>query len=356
MKNVIVNLLIVAGIILTMNSCSDTPSNETTTYSNGLLIANQGSFTANNASISFYDYDKDKVVNNIFKEVNGRNIGDVVQSITISGAEAYVIVNNSNKIEKVKKSSMEEITTIDIDGPRYMLVNGGVAYISSWTVNGVVVMDISTNQMLDTIVTGGNGPEKMIIAGNYLYVANKGGFSVDSTVGVINLTSRQLEKTLQVGHQPSDMVKTSDGNIWLLCAGQTIWDAAWTNILGHKPCKLHMIDASAQRVAKTGTLFEEQHPEHLEIDNDGATMYLGGGFSFEGVWEITVDGSTIAGTEITDDIAYTINYDSATDKLFVTVASFTSNSTLKRYETDGTLLGTYEIGIGGGELQLRSRF
>ena len=58
----------------------------------------------------------------MFFQTNGTPLGDVVQSITQFNNNAYVVVNNSNKIEVIDITNFSSIATITgFTSPRYFL-------------------------------------------------------------------------------------------------------------------------------------------------------------------------------------------------------------------------------------------
>lgn len=316
-------------------------------YENGAYIVNEGSYGSNNGSISFYSYNADAVENNIFNTVNGREIGDVVQSIGINGDLAYIVVNGSNKVEVVNKNTFEEIETIsDVSSPRYIEFSGDKAYLSTWGDNSVKVINLSDNS-IETSITVGSGPEKMLVVDNMLYVANKGGNGTDSTISVIDIETNEVVDTISVKYVPTDMVLDSEGYIWTLCSGliYVIYDEMWMPTAGI-PSMLYKIDPSTNEVVTEVTLFQDSHPENLEIANDG-TMFIGGGFYFTGIYSLDVSEETVTARQIITDSPYGLNYDPNSDKLFVSFAtSFSEAGTLKRYQTNGTEISSYEVGIG----------
>ena len=64
---------------------------------------------------------KGNVENNIFSQINSFQLGDVVQSMNIIDEKAYIVVNNSSKIEVANIDSMNSIATIQgLISPRYI--------------------------------------------------------------------------------------------------------------------------------------------------------------------------------------------------------------------------------------------
>ena len=120
-------------------SCSDNdPKKPSGKFSGGVFVVNEGSFGNANGSISFID-NEGNVINNIFSESNdGRLLGDVVQSMHVTNDKAFIVVNNSNKVEVVDVNSFESLYTIeDIILPRYLVSQGNIGYLSRWSVDFV---------------------------------------------------------------------------------------------------------------------------------------------------------------------------------------------------------------------------
>lgn len=349
MKNFRKNALVLLTAILFANlflSCEEAEKSKGE-YSNGVFIVNEGTFGNDNGSVSFYSNTADSVFNDIFNAVNGRSLGDVVQSLTVSGEYVYIVVNNSNKIEVADKNTMEEIEVIEnLSSPRYIVVKNAIGYVSCWGDNSIKIVDLNTFTVTGSITSQGAGPEKMHLKNDKLYVINSGGFGNDSTVTVINTTNNSVIKNIQVPYNPKDIVEDNSGNLWILSYGNEIYNDDWTAIIGHTPSYLYKIDPTSDEVVAWGELFAEQHPAHLEIDNDGTTMYVGGGYSFAGIYKVSVSNTNLTLNEISTDYFYGFNVDPNSGVIFGAIAGdYVSPGTLKRLETDGTLLGTYKCGI-----------
>ena len=109
-------------LLLLISSCDKPKSlgKEDHFLSEGILISNEGNFQWGNASVSFYDEEKDTLLQDVFQSVNQRPLGDVLQSIYLDDKYAYLVVNNSGKIEVVEKHSFDLQHTISgFMSPRY---------------------------------------------------------------------------------------------------------------------------------------------------------------------------------------------------------------------------------------------
>ena len=185
-----INFLIIilsAGLLMSCQNDSINPNIPIGLYDNGYFVTNEGNFGTGNGSVSFID-ESGLVSNNVFEQTNSFSLGDVVQSMQIINDNAYIVVNNSSKIEVANIDSMTYIATINgLTSPRYILqVSQEKAYVSDWGIGGLHVIDLNTNSTISTINTG-QGPEKMLLKGNKAYVCNVGGFGLDNTVSVIDI-------------------------------------------------------------------------------------------------------------------------------------------------------------------------
>lgn len=343
-KNFISGILVIFSITtLFLSSCDKKDDGPKGKYENGVFIVNEGTFQANNGSISFYSYGNDSVLNNIFQTTNGRVLGDVVQSVKLYGDRAFIAVNNSNKVEVVNQYTFEEKGVVEgLTLPRYTEVNGSKAYISCWD-NTVKVVDINTLEVINTIEVG-TSPERMLITNGKLYVANGGSYGTDSTISVISLESEEVIANIEVKYNAKSLVEDNAGNIWALCAGKTVYKD-WI-LVEETPSVLYKINPSTNKAELSFELFETSHPSVLQISNDGTTLYHDGGFSAPGIYELVVTDEKAIKTKIIDKPAYGFSYDKNSDVLFVCDAGdYTSAGTLLRFTTKGEKLGEYKVGV-----------
>ena len=112
------------------------------------------------------------VENAVFESVNSFVLGDVVQSMNIIGANAYVLVNGSAKIEVATIADMKSVATIDVVSPRFIAkVSDTKAYVTDWGINGVQVIDLAANTVTSTISCG-TGPEGIAVSNDKIYIVS----------------------------------------------------------------------------------------------------------------------------------------------------------------------------------------
>lgn len=342
-------LFILLSFTVFFTSCDDDDDSISGIYSDGVFISNEGQFGAGNGSISYYSYNTDEVTNNIFKTTNNRSLGDAVQSITIHNNLAYIVVNGSSKIEVASSNDFIEKGVITgLAYPRYFIgVSDTKAYVSEWGSGmgtDIKVIDLSSLTVTKSI-TVGMGPERMLLHNDKVYVANSGGWGNDNTISVIDPSTDAVVKTITLaGDSPRDFIVDANNNIWVLCAGSVDY---YSTPMTETPSVLVQINPTTNEVAQTITIGESYHPTCLETSKNGNNIFYGAGYGVQGIYKMKITDTTVPSTPLIDKTFYGFNINSETGNIFALEApSFTANGTLWRYETNGTELGSYIVGIG----------
>src|SRR5690554_8182130 len=98
------NYLTLLFLAFLFASCSNDDDNQPAPipgdYENGILITNEGPFINGSGTITFVSSDFSTVEQNIYRNVNGSDLGNVVQSMGFAGRDAYIVVSNSQKIDR----------------------------------------------------------------------------------------------------------------------------------------------------------------------------------------------------------------------------------------------------------------
>jgi len=343
--------LFVGTLILT--SCErDNPDPESEAgFLHGAYITNEGAFGNSNGSVSYFDTDSLYMVNHVFESVNGRPLGDVVQSVAIAGNKAFIVVNNSQKVEVVDLKTFESVGVIEgLEYPRYFLpVSDKKGYLTDGNFVGrVYVVDIEMIKITDTIPCG-SGPEKMILYQNKLLVANSGGWGNDSTLTVIDTGNDQVMASWWVGMNPVDMVLDKEQQLWVLCKGKVVWNMDYT--IGEETTStLTSVNPATGGVTKTihiGTVGDYFWPQRMAINKAlNKICYL----ESEGI--ILKDiGNSSAGQPLITKNFYGFGIDPVTDLIYgLSAPSFTTSGWMFRYLPDGTVKDSLEVGIGPSQI------
>ena len=200
----------------------------------GMYLLNEGNMGSNKATIDYLDFCNGTYIRNIYGERNPnviKELGDVGNDIQVYGHRLYAVINCSHKVEVMDLRTCRRIGQIDIPNCRYIRFHGDKAYISSY----VGPVSIDPNAQLGAIfevdtatlritrqVTVGYQPEEFEIIGNYLYVANSGGYRTpdyDSTLSVVDLTDFRQVKKIPVCVNPHRVRKDQYNHLWITSRG-----------------------------------------------------------------------------------------------------------------------------------------
>ncbi|MEO0571753.1 MAG: DUF5074 domain-containing protein [Bacteroidota bacterium] len=321
--------------------------NDDPPFDDGILVVHEGGFFMGNASVSFISNDLSTATNGIYSDVNGEPLGDIAQSIAFDGDLAYIVVNNSQKIEVVNRFTFESVATIDsgLLNPRYMVFADGKGYVSNWG-DGLVtdddyiaIIDLENNTVESTIAVP-EGPEEIVVSGNTIYVAHKGGFGQNNILSAIDVTTGSIE-TITVGDVPSAMQFDVNGNLWVLCSGIPAFTGNETG------GSLFVVDTMDNAVVDSFDFATTEHPDHLSLVEGTLYYFLAGE-----VYAEDVSGfSTLPQSPIISNVSF---YDMTVNDglLYGTDAKdFASDGDLVIYNlSDNTLVDTITLSIVPSEV------
>ena len=234
----------------------------------GVYILNEGNFQRANASLSYYVPDAGTVIADIFRQENGRELGDTGNSLTEHQGRVYIVVNGSNRIEVIEHATKRWIKTITLPpgaSPRHIVFDDrGRGFISHLYTNDVSVYDDSMNAIIGRIPVGPN-PEQLLVAGGKLFVTNSG-LGAGSDVSVIDLSSPSFTvlATVKVGDNPTAIATSQQGKVVVLCTG------AYNDFQDPNddtPGMLYELNTESMRA--TDSLVLGGHPQRLVMDASG---------------------------------------------------------------------------------------
>jgi hypothetical protein len=200
----------------TPNAVSEEPS-VTDTTAQGIFICNEGNFQWGNASLSLYNSATGSVQEDVYKAANGKGLGDVLQSMLVHQDLAYLLVNNSKKIEVIDPKSCKSLYTLTgFNSPRYMLpINGQKAYVSDLYEKAIYVLDLSNKQIAKKIACG-TWTEQMILLNQKAFVCGTN----SKYVYVINTQTDLMEDSIELGYGAQYIVKDKHQKLWVLSNGK----------------------------------------------------------------------------------------------------------------------------------------
>jgi YVTN family beta-propeller protein len=334
------------SIAVFYSSCSKDPIREqtivpidtthtVTTYENGVFIVNEGNYNWGNASVTYIENKSNTLVADVFKKSNDRSLGDVAESMKISGNLGYLVINNSNRIEVVSLKDFKSVATITgLNSPRFLeIVDSTKAYVTNLQKN-VSVIDLRTNTVTATIETRG-WTENMIRYDKYMLVTSIGTFSDPSSkrraqILVIDTRTDAVVDSIQTGKEPIGLVIDKKQKVWVLCSGGYDY---------YETPSLIRINPELRMIEKTFTFPDSKEvPSRLCINSTGDTIY----FLKHGVCQMPVSSASLPAQPLISSagrLLYGLAIQPSTGHIYVSDAKdYVQNGTVYQYTTDGTLI------------------
>lgn len=345
MKKKLFLLFFAVAILFFSCSKDDDPIKPYVPSVKGMFVLNEGTFMYANASLSYFDMKTNTVENDVFFRVNEIPLGDVAQSLTKIGDDLYIVVNNSNYIYKVDAKSIEYKAKIEgFSSPRYMLpIDDNKVYVSDLESPGLYVLNLNT--MENSFIETGSATEVMEKIGNEVFVSNWSSYYVagssNHTIQVIDCVNDTLVANIEVAQEPNAMVVDKNNHIWVLCSG---------GFMSPQDPALLCIDPVSRTVINRFD-FEAgvDSPDGMAIDGNGENIYyLNGGYNSLSVYKLNVDDPQLPDTAFIASEGrwfYNLTVHPQNGDIYITEAKPTSNGNLLHYTSDGTLVGTYEVGM-----------
>jgi len=310
------------------------------TYNNGLFITNEGKYGTPNADVSFVSRDLSVMQNDIYKaKNNNENLGDVLQTMVFNGDKAYLLLNNSNKIVIVDRTTFRKTgeITAQLNTPRYMAIANGNLYVSNDLYGGakfVNVYKLADNSFVKKIDFASTSTvENVVEAGGNIFVQNATvGFG--NTITKINTTSNTIDgAAIAVPNGNINKTISYNNNVYVIAAGAT-------------DSYIHQISATGS-VVKTTTLTGIANGTNLQID--GGRFYFSSNnkdYSMD-MNPTTAPTSPIITAVDGGDYFTLYGFNVIEGRIFtVDVKGFTEASEITVYTTAGTQISKFKTGIG----------
>lgn len=304
-------------------------------YENGIIMSNEGNFGSPTATVSFISNDLATVENNVYSANNGgAALGDVLQNVGLNGDNAYLILNNSNKIEVVNRYTFKKVATVSdqVSQPRYIAFANNNYYVtnSSGSSKFVNVYSTTTNAFVKKIPLTSGG-ERIVEASGRIVVQNAS-FGSGKKLTFIDPVSNIVESEVLVPNGNIQKTISNGGNVYTIASTST--------------------DSYIYKLSSTGTITSTitlsgiADAKNLEID--GSKIYFTSGSK---IYTMDVSSTTVPTTPIITlaDNSWSALYGFGVidGKIYISNANgFTEDSTVEIYSTSGTLVKTVTTGRG----------
>lgn len=344
-KNLFASVL--AASLLFMTACKD--DNDVIVskgaYEGGILVSVEGGFNKNQGEVSYITPDLASMSENIFALNNNKQVlGDVLQTLGFKNDKAYLVVNNSNKVEVVNRYSFQKLTTFQVEQPRAIAFNGNNMYITTNNFFGKYALNVfnAANNAPVKTITFDRYAEKVVSVGNYVVVQTDGSayettepyaeIPSGHTITTVNAGTNAIEKTITLTDDGiiRDMV-SANGYAYVLSSGK-------------KDSYIYEIDAA------TGSF---KSSKLANVANADKLRFAGGNLYFmdgsRGVYTKATT-STAAPTKLftypSTENLYPYALDIIDGKIYIADVNFNSSSKVMVYSMTGSLLKSFSMGNG----------
>ncbi|WBX72750.1 cell surface protein [Tenacibaculum pacificus] len=349
--------LFLVTILITSCSSDDEPLNELPgKYNNGLIISSEGNYGDKDGSIAYVDSALSNVATNfVYTGENDAQLGGLIQSISFSDTDAYIILNDVNTIiiaDKITFKKKSAITT-GLNNPRYMTVVGDKGYVTNWGEGGNVnddylaIIDLKTNKIEANTISLANGVEQILNKDNKLYVSHKGAWSSNNIISVVDLNANNTVSTITVKDNPDDIAFDNSGNLIVLSEGKALtYNDDYTKVLTSTTSSISFINTSTNKIVKELVFPENKRATYMSFDNNKVYYYQGSNTT---VYNITNTSSNLATEGINVGLIYGMNV--RQNELFTVEYTFTKLSKLKVFDINTkSEIYSSPVGLGASKI------
>jgi len=303
----------------------------------GLFVVNEGTFSYGNASLHYLNLENDSLNTHedVFKLANNRPLGDIFQSMCIIDNLAWLIVNNSGKIEVINPNTFKTVTTIKgLRSPRFVKeIPTGKVYVTDLYANSISIIDTKTFTKTGQISCPG-WTEELILIKEEVWISNHN----RNYVYVVNALSDKITDSVEVAYGGSSILEGKDGHVYLLCSG---------DYTVSKTGGLFCIDPKTKKIIKKWLFNKiDFNPTNLKENPAGDSLY----FIQQGIYGFPNHLNSLpskpmiiqnSGTNF-----YSLHIEIKTGKLFVSNAKdFVSRGEVLIFSKKGILEKTYKVGV-----------
>lgn len=169
--------ILIGMILLLLVACKEkqeNPALQPLRYKHGAYILCEGNYGWGEGSVYYVDTSNHTTVAvDAYQAANGFRAGNVVQSLVLSGDSAYLVVNNSNKLELLDAHTLKRINAnTTLTSPRYCLPFGASVLATDLYEGRMHILDRATLAPRISIPARG-WTESLLQQADNIYIANR---------------------------------------------------------------------------------------------------------------------------------------------------------------------------------------
>lgn len=340
------------------SACSDNPASGSEPFELvNVLVMNEGNFSDPDGEFTSFNPDTRQVVQNRFEQVNGRELGGIIQSASFYDNRLFFITNNSDKLEISNAASLESIATLYFDGEdaiamtpsAFIPVSETKGYVAGLYSNKAVVVNLENYTVGETEIPTGSNPRDAEVIGNRLFIAN-GGFGNDQTLTVINTVTDEVESTIEVGPGPIRLVSDQVGRLWVVSNGYQAYNEDWSRDPDNDlPGRVDVVDGATAQVIQT--IETGGFPLSITLHEAAGVAWL---VNTDAVQEIDMNSYEVTDTALIPRSFNGIGFSHA-ENLFYLADSrgYAQSGQAILYNLEGTAVDSFPAGIAPREFLFR---
>lgn len=300
-----------------------------------VFVLNEGNFMWGNASLSHINLSNLQIREDVFQAHNQRPVGDVLNSALSVNGQLWLVVNNSQKIERLNETTLQALEPISgLHSPRFAAhVAPGKVYVTDLYANKIHILHDNTGARLGHIAVSG-WTEGIVVSQGWVWVCNTGA----DVVYKIDPSEDRIVDSVEVGDNPRSIVADASGKIWVLCEG---------NIPPQESAgSLWRIDPTNPDTAALALHHAQisDHPSRLCISPEGNYLY----WIKDGVFRMATQQTTLpTGPYIAAEgrLFYGLGISPIHDIFVSDAKDYVQKGKVYRYSADGLSKGSWDAGI-----------
>lgn len=352
-------LLAVSGC--TRNEEPEPPNQPEVSEYAGLYVLNEGQWTLNNASLSYYGTGPAfEHFPAFFQQQLGLSIGDVANDILLEEDTLYILVNGSRLLYKINLQNWELLGQMSFpEGADVRQIaqepGTGRAAVSSLTDGTLYLVNLRELSVTATLPIE-NYCEGLCWAGGKLFVAvgNYTQGNVNRKLAILDSGAEQFRYRELPYYNPTGIFALQSGQLLVACHGTFFQENSPGGLLLLDPSSEELTDSIRLPGTALGgkALFPGQAFFFISGDKNGnvegiARLALDEAFGEEALQLNALNTNSLGFEE--NEIPYGLNANPARNELYLTSYQGAVNGTLRILRPDGSLLHTLETGIFPGE-------
>ena len=342
MKQSILFIAIVLSVFSACRRVSNVPESPSTFAPPGVFVVNEGNFTTGNASLTWFQMEKDSIIPHAFYAVNKVPLGDVANFMTINNGKGYIVVNNSGIVYVIDINTGEFLGKIEnLISPReIIIIDNKTAWVSDLYSKSITVVNTETYKITGTINLKGRTSESMVKIGDKVFVANWSKLNQQLTndkVLVIDVSQNSVIDSIRVTVEPNSMVVDKNGKLRVLCSG------GYSNEIIPVLYQINPeTDAIEQKIEFSD---KTDSPINLAINGEGTQLY----YINSGIYKMDITSTHIPDEPLIQSGSknfYSLAIEPDRNNIFVSDAlDYVRNGQVYIYDNSGVLTGKFEAGI-----------